>query len=57
MSSKSSTRCGATTSTGHKDELVDVTTAAKPHLNTREFQELEELVAKYADIFARDSED
>jgi hypothetical protein len=34
-----------------------VTTAAKPHLNTTEFQELDELVAEYADIFARDSED
>jgi hypothetical protein len=34
-----------------------VTTAAKSHLNTREFQELEELVAEYANIFARDNED
>jgi hypothetical protein len=37
--------------------LADVTTAAKPHLNTREFQELEELVAEYANNFAKDNED
>jgi hypothetical protein len=40
-----------------KLKLMDVTTAAKPHLNTREFQEPEEFVAEYVDIFARDSED
>ncbi|XP_023721736.1 cyclic AMP-responsive element-binding protein 3-like protein 2 [Cryptotermes secundus] len=37
--------------------LADVTTAAKPHLNTREFQEFEELVAECADIFAKDNDD
>jgi hypothetical protein len=40
-----------------KPKLLGVTTAARPHLNTTEFQELEELVAEYADIFARNSED
>jgi hypothetical protein len=40
-----------------KPKLLGVTTAARPHLNTTEFQELQELVAEYPDIFARDSED
>ncbi|XP_023702345.1 uncharacterized protein LOC111861746 [Cryptotermes secundus] len=42
---------------GLTPKLADVTTAAKPHLNTREFQELEDLVSEFADIFARDNED
>ncbi|XP_023713337.1 uncharacterized protein LOC111867582 [Cryptotermes secundus] len=42
---------------GLKPKLADVTTTAKPRLNTREFQEIEELAAKYANIFARDNED
>ncbi|XP_023708055.1 uncharacterized protein LOC111864779 [Cryptotermes secundus] len=42
---------------GLKLKLADVTTAAKPHLSTGEFQELEDLVSEFADIFARDKED
>jgi hypothetical protein len=34
-----------------------VTEEARPHLGGGEFQELEELLAKYEDIFAVDSED
>jgi hypothetical protein len=37
-------------------KLQDVTETAVPHLSNREFQELEELLAKYKDIFAVDSE-
>jgi hypothetical protein len=40
-----------------KLKLFGLTTAARPHLNTTEFQELEELMAEYADIFVRDSKD
>ncbi|XP_023716570.1 uncharacterized protein LOC111869344 [Cryptotermes secundus] len=48
---------GQPTAPGRKPKLADVTTATKPHLNAMEFQELEELVAEYADIFAQDNED
>ncbi|XP_023721756.1 uncharacterized protein LOC111872274, partial [Cryptotermes secundus] len=41
---------------GLTPKVADVTTAAKPHLNTREFQELEDLVSEFADIFAQDNE-
>lgn len=34
-----------------------MTEEAKSHLNNREFQESEELLAKYENIFAVDSED
>jgi hypothetical protein len=34
-----------------------VTEAERPHLKDGEFQELEELLAEYEDIFAVDSED
>ncbi|XP_023718761.1 uncharacterized protein LOC111870591 [Cryptotermes secundus] len=42
---------------GLTPKLADVTTAAKPHLSPGEFQELEDLVSEYADIFAQDNED
>ncbi|XP_023721645.1 uncharacterized protein LOC111872215 [Cryptotermes secundus] len=42
---------------GITPKLADVTTAAKPHLNTREFQELEDLMSEFADIFAQGNED
>ncbi|XP_023711548.1 uncharacterized protein LOC111866641 [Cryptotermes secundus] len=38
-------------------KLADVITAAKPHLSPGEFQDLEDLVSEYADIFAQDNED
>jgi hypothetical protein len=38
-------------------KLQDITEAAKPHLNNGEFQDLEELLTEYEDIFAVDSED
>lgn len=36
-------------------KLEEVIAAARPHLNNGEFQELKELMAKYADIFAGDN--
>jgi hypothetical protein len=38
-------------------KLQDEIEAARPHLSNGEFQELEELLVKYEDIFAVDSED
>jgi predicted ArsR family transcriptional regulator len=38
-------------------KLEDVITAAKPHLSNGEFQELNELLTEYEDIFATDDED
>jgi hypothetical protein len=38
-------------------KLQDVTEAARSHLRNGEFQELEELLAKYEDIFAVDNKD
>jgi hypothetical protein len=38
-------------------KLQDAIQAARPHLSDGEFQELEELLAEYEDIFAVDSED
>jgi hypothetical protein len=38
-------------------KLHGVMATARPNLNNREFQELEELLTKYKDIFAGDSED
>jgi hypothetical protein len=37
-------------------KLEDVITAAKPHLTNGEFQELNELLTEYEDIFAGDDE-
>jgi hypothetical protein len=37
-------------------KLEDVNAAAKPHLTNGEFQELNELLTEYEDIFARDDE-
>jgi hypothetical protein len=38
-------------------KLKDVIVAARPHVSNGEFQELEELLAKYEDIFAVDTGD
>jgi hypothetical protein len=38
-------------------KLEDVITTAKPLLTNGEFQELNELLTEYEDIFARDDED
>jgi hypothetical protein len=38
-------------------KLEDVITAARPHLTNGEFQELEELLTEYDDIFPGDNED
>jgi hypothetical protein len=38
-------------------KLQDIIATARPHLSNREFQELEELLVEYEDIFAVDSED
>jgi hypothetical protein len=48
---------GQPPASGQKPKLVDVTTTSKPHLSTGEFQELEDLVSEFADIFARYNED
>jgi hypothetical protein len=37
--------------------LNDITEAARPHLSNGEFQDLEELLAEYEDIFAVNSKD
>jgi hypothetical protein len=42
---------------GPSSKLEDVITAAKPHLTNGKFQELNELLAEYEDIFAGDDED
>jgi hypothetical protein len=38
-------------------KLQDIIAAARPHLSNRKFQELEEPLAEYEDIFAVDSKD
>jgi hypothetical protein len=39
-----------------RSKLQDITEAARPHLSNREFQDLEEFLTEYEDIFSVDSE-
>jgi hypothetical protein len=48
---------GQTQAQHPSSRLEDVIAAAKPHLTNEEFQELEELLTEYEDIFARNNED